>query len=163
LYKDKINLTIFAFKLLSKYFFKISAMEIKLKKSGKYRGVRILFCCLSIFLLVAVNHVVGQTATPDSSASAVLDSASADGGPSLKNLSKTFNNGITPEMKKIQEEAKRDEIFGYILMGLGFSLVIAVAWFTTSLAKKRRLKEDEARAKRAQVMHNLHPHRKPRR
>lgn len=134
-------------------------MEIIQRKSAKYIGERILICCLFLLFFTAPNQTVAQSTTPDSSTST---SASSDGGPSLDNVKKFLPQG-DEENKRLQEEAKHDEFMSYIYMGLGFSVVIAIAWFTTSLAKKRRIKEDEMRAQRAQMMQHQHPHRKPRR
>ena len=61
------------------------------------------------------------------------------------------------------ERIRHEEIMSYIYMGLGFSVVIGIAWFTTVLAKKRRRKEDEVRAIRAQNMKNKGHHHHPRR
>ena len=158
-YIRKINLTIFALKLLS-IFLKISAMENILKKSAKCVGEPILVCCLFLFFILSVNQAVAQT-TGDSTSQATSESSS-EGGPSLDNLKKFLPKGDA-EVKKMQEQQKHDETMSYIYMGLGFSVVIAIAWFTTVLAKKRRLKEDEGRAKRAAIMQHQHPHRKVRR
>ncbi len=135
-------------------------MENILKKSAKYVGERILVCCLSLALIAVANQSVAQTA--GDSASKTSTEASSDGGPSLDNIKKFLPKGDA-EVKKMQEQQKHDEIMSYFYMGLGFSVVIAIAWFTTSLAKKRRLKEDEVRAKRAAIMQHQHPHRKVRR
>src|ERR1700746_622418 len=117
-------------------------MEIIKRKSAKYIGERILIC-LFLLLFIGTNRSAAQAAD---SASAQTTPASSD-APDAKNAFK-----VLEEAKKIQEQDKRDEIMSYIYMGLGFSVVIGIAWFTTSLAKKRRLKEDEARAQRAQMM-----------
>ena len=134
-------------------------MEIILKKSGKYRGVRVLLFCLFIFCFSATNQLVAQ-AVPDSTATT---SASSDGFAKHENTAKVFE-----EAKKIQEaneaEQRRSDIITWVCMIVGFSLVIAIAWFTTALAKKRRIIEDEKRAKRVAMMQQQNPHRKgPRR
>ena len=133
-------------------------MEIILKKSGKYRGVRVLVCCLFLSFLLPANQLVAGDTTATTSASDTLSSA----GPSLSNLKKTMAAG-DEEAKKIQEEQRKQDIINWVIMIVGFSLVIAVAWFTTSLAKKRRIVEDEKRAKRAAAMQLQNPHRKTRR
>ena len=134
-------------------------METIQKMSAKYLGERILYFSLFLFFIVAENQLVAQTVSDSSANNASQDSSS---GPSLNNIKKLAPL-MTEAMKKNQEQIRKDEIMGYIYMGLGFSLVIAIAWFTTVLAKKRRLKEDEKRAQRAQMMQHQHPHRKVRR
>jgi hypothetical protein len=75
-----------------------------------------------------------------------------EGGPSLDNL-KT-------NTKAIGEEMSRQEMMSYVFMVVGFSIVIAVAWFSTSLAKKRRLQREEFvknhHANNAHIKHNMH-------
>ena len=75
--------------------------------------------------------------------------AQAQEGPSLGNLNKN--------MDAAKNQLSHDEMVQYIYMGVGFALVIAIAWFSTSLAKKRKLAEDEERAKRhLHVKHSTH-------
>jgi flagellar biosynthesis/type III secretory pathway M-ring protein FliF/YscJ len=134
-------------------------MEIIKKKSGKYVGERILICCLFLLFTVCGKPSVAQAPTDSASTSA---QSKSDDGPDIKNIQKLLPT-INPEVEKMQEQQKHDEFMSYIYMGFGFAVVIAIAWFTTSLAKKRRLKEDEERLKRAQTMQSHHPHRKPHR
>jgi hypothetical protein len=76
----------------------------------------------------------------------------AQGGASLGNLNKNAN-----AIKQEQSKMTPEEIRSYIYMGVGFALVIAIAWFSTSLAKKRKIAADEERAKRHQhVKHSTH-------
>lgn len=88
---------------------------------------------------------------PDTANAVVADESA---GPSLHNLSK--NLGATAdELERIRHE----EIMSYVYMGLGFSVVIGIAWFTTVLARKRKRKEDEVKAIRMQNMkHKSHHH-----
>jgi hypothetical protein len=138
-------------------------MEIISKKSGKYRRVRLFLSCLFLFFYLSGNQIIAQ-ATTDSvttTDSAATAAASDDGFAKHGGTHK-----ILDEAKRIQDEniaaQRRSDIITWICMIAGFSLVIAIAWFTTSLAKKRRIIEDEKRAKRAAAMqHN--PHRKPHR
>jgi TRAP-type C4-dicarboxylate transport system permease small subunit len=125
-------------------------MEIMQKKSGMYLGGRILPIFFFLLFIIAGNQLGAQS---------LLDSSTSSSS-SLSSAPK-----VGDEMKKMDEarikKQQHDELMSYIYMGLGFSIVIAIAWVTTSLAKKRRMKADVERAKRAQQMHHQHPHRKP--
>lgn len=74
----------------------------------------------------------------------------AQGGASLDNVKKNVN--------AIGNEMTHEEIMQYTYMGVGFALVIAIAWFSTSLAKKRRIAADEERARRhhGNIKHTSH-------
>ena len=75
--------------------------------------------------------------------------ALAQDGPSMGNLNKNIDAA--------KEEISHSEKMQYLYMGLGFALVIAIAWFSTSLAKKRRIAADAERAKRNQhLKHSSH-------
>ena len=74
-----------------------------------------------------------------------------NGGASLGNLNKNLNAA--------SDQITHDEMIQYLYMGIGFALVIAIAWFSTSLAKKRRIAADEERAKRTH--HAKHPSHDP--
>ena len=52
------------------------------------------------------------------------------------------------------EKIRHEEILSYVYMGVGFLIVIFIAWFTTVLAKKQKNKELEIRASR---LKNTHP------
>ncbi|CAN5500986.1 hypothetical protein BH10BAC1_BH10BAC1_08160 [soil metagenome] len=141
-------------------FLKYNVMEIILKKVSKTNGDRILrvfvFSCL--FLFFTSSHSYAQT--PDSASDVAVEDtlgASSDGFATPENKSKLFE-----EARKIQEQNRKDEIWQYVIMVGGFSIVIGIAWFTTSLARKRRKKEDEVRAIRAahQMKHKSHHHPK---
>ena len=133
-------------------------MEIIQKKSGKNNGKRVLSCFvfLFIFSLSTVNQAIAQAAD-----SAKQDTAAGSGMADIKNLTKNFA-AANIENKKMLEQQRHDEIMSYIYMGLGFSVVIFIAWFTTSLARKRKIKDDEIKAIRLQNMkpHDHNHHRK---
>ena len=73
-------------------------------------------------LCVILSFMMGNTYAQDSTAS-------------IGNLNKTLNVA--------KEQMSHEEKMGYLLMAIGFLFVIAVAWFSTSLAKKRRIKMEE--------------------
>ncbi len=77
--------------------------------------------------------------------------AMAQDGPSLGNLNKNLDAAKT--------QMTLEEKMNYIYMSVGFALVIAIAWFSTSLAKKRRIAADAERAKRNH--HVKHPSHDP--
>lgn len=139
-------------------------MEIIKKQIGDTtNGERILRICLLFIFLFFAAPQISVAQEPDSSTIGAIDSAAAEDGPSISNLTKTMAAG-NEEMKRIQEKARRDEILSYIYMGVGFAIVIAIAWFTTTLARKRKRKEDEIRALRlSQTKHKPHHHHHPRR
>ncbi len=66
---------------------------------------------------------------------AQADSSSKNDGPSLDNSKKV--------VKAVGEQMSREEKMSYIGMAIGFILVMAIAWFSTNAAKKRRLAREE--------------------
>ena len=58
-----------------------------------------------------------------------------DGGPSIGNVNKTLNAA--------KDQMSKEEKMSYIGMGVGFILVMAIAWFSTNAAKKRRIAREE--------------------
>lgn len=83
---------------------------------------------------------------------------------STENLKKNFS-AIKDEQKKIAEEK---EMWSYVYMVVGFSIVIGIAWFTTVAARKKAKKDQEERQKlimkihgdAAKKGHNLHKARR---
>ena len=129
-------------------------MEVMQKKYNNSPGVRLLrsFGLLVLFLFTT-QLVFAQTDSVITD-SANVATAGDDSGPSIANISKNLASS-SEELERIRHE----EIMSYIYMGVGFSIVIAIAWFTTVLARKRKRKEDEVRAIRAQNMkHKAHSH-----
>ncbi len=135
-------------------------MEVIQKTYKKPTGVMVLrsFALLVLVLISSSQLIIAQTdsvVTDSANTAAVSD----DAGPSIANIAKSLNSS-SQELERIRNE----EIMSYVYMGLGFSVVIGIAWFTTILARKRRIKEDEVRAVRAQNMkHKAHSHHHPRR
>ena len=136
-------------------------MKVAQKKHKNSIGVMVLrvFVLLFLFFFTTNHFSLAQGTDPvvaDSAATAV--SNESGGGPSLKNISKNLTES-NEELKKLRFQ----EIMSYIYMGVGFSVVIGIAWFTTVLARKRKKKEDEVRAVRMQrmqhVKHKHHPRR----
>ncbi|MBA3970816.1 MAG: hypothetical protein H0X46_01485 [Bacteroidetes bacterium] len=135
-------------------------MEIIQKKVGNtVTWERILRICILSLLLTFSTAQFSFSQESDSASTTSIDSSSgvSENGPSISNLSKNLAAG-NEEIKRLQEKARHDEIMSYIYMAVGFSVVIGIAWFTTSLAKKRRIKEDEARILRAQHTKNKQHH-----
>lgn len=98
------------------------------------------------------NRVLRTCALLFSSMMLFAYNAMAQDGPSLGNVNKNAN-----AIKEEQSKMTPEEIRSYIYMAVGFALVIAIAWFSTSLAKKRKIAADEERAKRhAHVKHSSH-------
>lgn len=125
----------------------------KMSWGSTFRSFTLVF----IFIFSTLNFSFSQEADslpPDTSATSSEESA----GPSLENITKNLANSAA-ELEKIRHE----EIMSYIYMGVGFSVVIGIAWFTTVLARKRKKKEDEVRAIRMQQMKHHKPHHHPRR
>ena len=79
--------------------------------------------------------------------SAQVDSAAKDDGPSLDNSKKV--------VKAVGDQLSKEEKLSYIGMGVGFILVMAIAWLSTSAAKKSRIAREEAIRQ-----HHLHNHAK---
>lgn len=138
---------------------KNNVMEITHTKTRKmswgstFKGFSLIF----IFFFSALNVTFSQATDslpPDTTAMASGEGA----GPSLENITKNLEQSAA-ELEKIRHE----EIMSYIYMGVGFSIVIGIAWFTTVLARKRKRKEDEVRAIRMQQMKHHKPHHHPRR
>jgi hypothetical protein len=132
-------------------------MEINHKCTGSKRGGRVFrtFFILTLFLLAGLAKAQESDSLKDSAA---VTEAASDEGPSLKNLTKN-SSAINAELAKIKEKERHDQIMSYIYMGVGFSIVIAIAWFTTALARKRQKSEDEKKALRlAQMKHHHKPH-----
>ncbi len=83
--------------------------------------------------------------------SAQVDSAAKDDGPSLDNSKKV--------VKAVGDQLSKEEKLSYIGMGVGFILVMAIAWLSTSAAKKRRIAREEAirqHHRHNHVKHNTH-------
>ena len=133
-------------------------MEIK-HQCGRKRGGRMLGIILILSLLLLSGSQSLRAQESDSVKDSVSTStASSDEGPSLSN--KTFT-ALSDQVSKIKEQERRNEILSYVYMGVGFSIVIAIAWFTTSLARKRQKKADEQKAIRlANMKHKPHHHRR---
>lgn len=76
----------------------------------------------------------------------------AQSEPSVENLKSN--------LKAVNEEITRQEMMSYVFMLVGFIIVIAVAWFSTSVAKKRRLEREEFiknhHANNLNIKHNMH-------
>lgn len=131
---------------------KNNVMEITHTKAGKMSWSNVLrgFCLIFIFFFSTLNFSFSQAADSLPPDTATISDESA--GPSLENITKNLAN-TNAELEKIRNE----EIMSYIYMGLGFSVVIGIAWFTTVLARKRKKKDDEVRAIRMQhVKHKTH-------
>ena len=80
-------------------------------------------------------------------------SASAQNGPSLGNLNKN--------LAAAKEEISRQEKLNYLFMAVGFIFVLAVAWFSTVLAKKRKMEREEI-IRRRHLQHSAkHPSSDP--
>jgi len=101
----------------------------------RIRGERFSIFCTLLFLFFIFSAsftVIAQG-----------DSATLNNGPSFENIKKT-SSAIS---EKIRKDARRKEILGYVYMILGFTLVIAVAWFSTVKARKYRETQDEKKRK----------------
>jgi hypothetical protein len=95
-------------------------------------------CRLVLLLLIAFSNV--QSYAQEASES---------------NLKKNFS-AIKDEQKKIAEEK---EMWSYVYMVVGFSIVIGIAWFTTVAARKKAKKDAEERQKLIMKIHG-DPHKK---
>ena len=98
-------------------------MEKSLKKSvnNGLSGILRVFTLLIVFVLSFVQRAQAQ-----------------DSGPSLNNLKK---NGAAAAAEL--ERIKHEETMSYIYMSVGFAIVIAIAWGTTVMARKRSRREQE--------------------
>ncbi|MGQ0828518.1 MAG: hypothetical protein ACT4ON_09005 [Bacteroidota bacterium] len=114
---------------------KHSKKAIKLSLEKLSRFCTLLF----ISFILSSTSVIAQ----DSASNSAQDTAAQNNGPSLQNIKKT-GSAIS---EKIKADARRKEILGYVYMILGFSLVIAVAWFSTVKARKYKERQDEKKRK----------------
>ena len=76
-----------------------------------------------------------------------------DGGPSIGNLNKN--------LAAAKDQMSRQEKMSYLFMALGFILVMGIAWFSTSLAKKRKMEKDEMIRRRHLNNISKHPTHDP--
>lgn len=112
----------------------------------KHRNTRIsaVVGCFAILLCLFVCITTRTYAqNTDSIATTAANEATVtdtSGGPSLTNISKTN--------AAIQEEARWNTIVSYIQMAVGFTIVITVAWFLASWARKQEKKKEAERAQR---------------
>ncbi len=72
-------------------------------------------------------------------------------------------NNIKSNLSSIQEKQRQlehEELMNNIVYpAIGFCVVVAIAWYSNSWVKKRRLAEDVAKAHRAAAAHHHHhPH-----
>jgi hypothetical protein len=72
----------------------------------------------------------------------VLSSAQSIFAQDLKNIKNSLST-----IKEEQEKIAHEEMMSYIYMIVGFSVVIAIAWFTTVRARKRAKLDNEAKIK----------------
>ena len=100
-------------------------MEHQILKSGKKSTEKIVRACVFIFLSIylSISNLMAQ-------------------GPDVSNLKNSLK-----AVKAEQEKIAHDEFMSYVYMCLGFSVVIAIAWFTTVAARKRSKKEAEEKLK----------------
>jgi len=68
---------------------------------------------------------------------------------STENLKKNFS-ALKDEQKRIAEEK---EMWSYVYMVVGFSIVIGIAWFTTVAARKKAKKDAEEKQKLIMKIH----------
>ncbi len=79
------------------------------------------------------------------------NASAQDGGPSIGNLNKNLSAA--------KDQISRQEKMNYIFMALGFILVLGIAWFSTNVAKKRKIEQDELIRRRHlnnNVKHSTH-------
>jgi hypothetical protein len=141
-------------------------MEITHTKTGNTSREGVLRTFLFLFLVLFFATQSALAISPDSASIAATDtSASNSGQADIKNTSKVFEEArkIEEENTRIRnEKIRRDDIIEKIIMIVGFSIVIAIAWFTTVLARNRKKKEDEAKAVHHQNLKNRgHHHHDP--
>jgi hypothetical protein len=72
----------------------------------------------------------------------VLSSVQTIFAQDLKNIKNSLST-----IKEEQEKIAHEEMMSYIYMIVGFSVVIAIAWFTTVRARKRAKLDNEAKIK----------------
>ena len=98
-------------------------METLLKKSVNTgpSNVSRIFALLVLFIVTSVQRIMAQ-----------------DTGPSLDHLKKN-----SAAAKEELEKIRHDEIMSYVYMSVGFAIVIAIAWGTTVMARKRSKREQE--------------------
>jgi len=122
---------------------------IKIKHQNRLKQYRLRSIVFLFFLGICFNHFAQSpdSITPSevTEETAVTDTT----GPSLTNLTKTIAAG-EEERKKLEEEAKWREIMDIIYMVIGFIIVIVVAWYLATWARKQELKREEERAKRVE-------------
>ena len=95
------------------------------------------------------NEIVRSCALVLSSMILFAYNGMAQDGPSLGNLNKNLDAA--------KDQMTFEEKMNYVYMSVGFALVIAIAWFSASLAKKRKIAADAERAKRMQhIKHSSH-------
>ena len=82
------------------------------------------------------NKLFSKTCILVLSAYLFAANAMADNGPSLQHLKKNLAAG-DDELKKIAHQEMLQNIF---MVG-GFAIVIAIAWFSTTIARKHKKKE----------------------
>ncbi len=71
-------------------------------------------------------------------------------------------NNTLASIKSEQEKQAFDEKMNYIYMAVGLILVIAVAWFSTEFAKKKKTIQVEKKLHRHFIRHPHDPIRRPR-
>ena len=116
-------------------------MRTSIKNFAKTNSGRVSWCCVLLFLffIFSFSPIIAQ----DSNAVAQQDSnAMAGGNDLLKNMKKT-GSVMTEEVRKMKERQAHEEFMGYVYMVLGFSLVLALAWFLVIASNKRKAKADE--------------------
>ncbi|MCX6295132.1 MAG: hypothetical protein NTX97_03525 [Bacteroidetes bacterium] len=141
-------------------------MKIIHKHTGNSSGESVLRTCLFLFLVLLFSTKISIANTSDSASIAGTDSSALNGGQAdIKNTAKVFEEArkIEEENTRIRnEKIRRDDIIEKVIMVVGFSIVIAIAWFTTVLARNRKKKEDDARAIHHQNLKNRgHHHHDP--
>jgi beta-lactamase regulating signal transducer with metallopeptidase domain len=98
-------------------------MENSLKNSVNNGLSKILYVC-SLSLLFVLSFGNQLFAQSDS--------------PSVDNL----KNNMSANAKQLEQD-RHDEIMSYVYMAFGFAVVIAIAWSTTVMARKRNRRQLE--------------------
>lgn len=115
----------------------------------------LLLICVIIFLFTtAVSSIHAQdslnytdSATVGQQSTAITDSASSIGGPSLEGVSKLLTETAPQERERIRKEEQL-KFYLNILYGILGTIGLAVAaWFLNSYARKIQKKRDEEHAK----------------